>query len=72
MKQKFVPVVSRAGWPDALRRDASDRARRLAQGALILAALAALTRLAAEASVLPGNHSAFDVGGMMDVASGTG
>jgi putative copper export protein len=48
-----IGVLSRASWPAAIAADANDRARRLAQGALALAALAALTRLAAEASLMP-------------------
>jgi copper transport protein len=46
-------VLSRSSWSAAVAADAGDRARRLAQGALALAAVAALTRLAAEASLMP-------------------
>jgi putative copper export protein len=46
-------VVRRANWDRAVLNDASDRARRLAQGALGLALVASLTRLAAEARLMP-------------------
>jgi putative copper export protein/methionine-rich copper-binding protein CopC len=46
-------VIGRASWDRSVLSDASDRARRLAQGALGLALVASLTRLAAEASLMP-------------------
>ena len=46
-------VIGRARWDRAVVSDASDRARRLAQGALGLALVASVTRLAAEASLVP-------------------
>jgi putative copper export protein len=46
-------VIGRASWDRAVLSDAADRARRLAQGALGLALVASITRLAAEASIVP-------------------
>jgi copper transport protein len=46
-------VLPRADWPASGVDDASDRARRMAQAALILLALAMLTRLSAESALLP-------------------
>ena len=62
-------VITRAGWDSALVGDASDGARRLAQGALALALVASLTRLAAEASLMTGSTPRMR--SMWDVASDT-
>lgn len=48
-------VLARASADRAVNLDASDRARRLALGALGLALVASLTRLAAEVSLVPGS-----------------
>jgi copper transport protein len=47
-------VVPAAGLPDPIAVDAAERARRLAMGALMLFALATLTRLAAESNLIAG------------------
>jgi putative copper export protein len=62
-------VLARASWDRVVLSDASDRARRLAQGALGLALVASLTRLAAEASLMP--ESPVGMRAMWEVARDT-
>ena len=62
-------VLARARWERPVLIDASDRARRLAQGALGLALVASLTQLAAEASLMP--ESSLGMRAMWEVARDT-
>ena len=48
-------VLARTTWDAAAVLDGADRARQLARAALALAVIASLTRLAAEASLVPGS-----------------